>query len=167
MYFYESGDIPLVYPLAVGAESNNAQGKPEWDKLFDNAQFKAYRDDLPDIVPTATLNLVNGVFWKILGHALPAEFSNLTVREIMLGRAGDASHAAMPGLFSFDLYFLMCLQEDLALHIEGRFARNIRAALALAERRGWQRKSRRPSITSLPSMPPSPSPPSPTPPEEA
>jgi hypothetical protein len=60
----------------------------------------------------------------------------------MLGRLGDASQPALPGLFSFDLYFLMCLQEDLTLHIEGRFARNIRAALALADRRGWRRRAR-------------------------
>ena len=142
LYFFEAGDIPLVYPLAVGGESVNSQGKAEWDKLFDNPVFKTYRDELPDIVPTATLNLVNGVFLKILGHALPAQFTTLTIREVMLGRTGDASNPALAGLFSFDLYFLMCLQEDLSLHIEGRFARNIRAALAQAERRGWRRRVR-------------------------
>jgi hypothetical protein len=142
LYFFEAGDIPLVYPLAVGAESLNAQGKPEWDKLFDSVQFKAYRDRLPDVVPTATLNLVNSVFLKILGHSLPDTFRTLTVREVMLGRAGDAERQAIPGLFSFDLFFLMCLQEDLTLHIEGRFAKNIRSALALAERRGWRRRVR-------------------------
>jgi hypothetical protein len=143
LYFFEAGDIPLVYPLAVGAETYNGQGKAEWDKLFDNALFKTYRDELPDVVPTATLNLVNGVFLKILGHSLPAQFMTLTIREVMLGRLGDAKTPALAGLFSFDLYFLMCLQEDLSLHIEGRFARNIRAALSQAERRGWRRRTRK------------------------
>jgi len=143
LYFFEAGDIPLVYPLAVGAETYNGQGKAEWDKLFDNALFKTYRDELPDVVPTATLNLVNGVFLKILGHSLPAQFLTLTIREVMLGRLGDAKTPALAGLFSFDLYFLMCLQEDLSLHIEGRFARNIRAALSQAERRGWRRRTRK------------------------
>ena len=132
----------------MGAESTNAQGKAEWDKLFDNPTFKQYRDELPDKIPTATMNLVNGVFLKILGHPLPEEFASLTVREVMLGRHGDATHAAIPGIFSFDLYFLMCLQEDLTLHIEGRFARNIRSALSLAARRDFQRRVR-------PEMPPS------------
>ena len=153
LYFFEAGDIPLVYPLAVGGESVNSQGKAEWDKLFDNPVFKTYRDELPDVVPTATLNLVNGVFLKILGHALPAQFTNLTIREVMLGRTGDASNPALAGLFSFDLYFLMCLQEDLSLHIEGRFARNIRAALAQAERRGWRRRVR-PALPDLFEPPP-------------
>ena len=143
LYFFEAGDIPLVYPLAVGAETYNGQGKAEWDKLFDNAMFKTYREELPEIVPTATLNLVNGVFLKILGHSLPAQFMTLTIREVMLGRLGDARTPALAGLFSFDLYFLMCLQEDLSLHIEGRFARNIRAALGQAERRGWRRRTRK------------------------
>jgi hypothetical protein len=142
LYFFDAGDIPLVYPLAVGAESTNAQGKPEWDKLFESPQFKQYRDALPEFVPTATLKLVNSVFLKILGHPLPEPFCTLTVREVMLGRVGDATQPQLPGLFSFDLYFLMCLQEDLALHIEGRFARNIRAALQQAERRGWKRRVR-------------------------
>ncbi len=142
LYFFDAGDIPLVYPLAVGAESTNAQGKPEWDKLFESPQFKLYRDALPEFVPTATMKLVNSVFLKILGHPLPEPFRTLTVREVMLGRVGDVSQTQLPGLFSFDLYFLMCLQEDLALHIEGRFARNIRAALLQAERRGWKRRVR-------------------------
>jgi hypothetical protein len=80
---------------------------------------------------------------KILGHSLPAQFLTLTIREVMLGRLGDAKTPALAGLFSFDLYFLMCLQEDLSLHIEGRFARNIRAALSQAERRGWRRRTRK------------------------
>jgi hypothetical protein len=120
-----------------GEEASTRRARLRWDKLFDDPAFKAHRDELPEVVPTATLNLVNGVFLKILGHALPAQFTDADDPGGDAGPHGRRRACSWQGLFSFDLYFLMCLQEDLSLHIEGRFARNIRAALAQAERRGW------------------------------
>jgi hypothetical protein len=99
LHFSRSGRVRLIFPLLVGeaVERPVTAGGGERDYLFSNAGFKAARDALPAVVPTATLALVAAMFKAAGGgEALDPALAAATVRSLILGAGAAGMHAKAP-----------------------------------------------------------------------
>ena len=101
MHFARTGRVRLIFPLLVGewCKGTDVSGGGERDCLPFNAHFKAARDALPQVVPTATVAMVQAMFNASGdGEALRPELATATVRRLILGAAAAApSDAAGSG----------------------------------------------------------------------
>ena len=93
MHFARTGRVRLIFPLLVGewCKGTAVSGGGERDCLPFNAHFKAARDALPDVVPAATIALVEAMFKASGGgETLCRELATATVRRLILGSAAAA-----------------------------------------------------------------------------
>ena len=121
-----TGQLRLLYPLIVGEEVHDGEGsRPRRDVLWSNTAFRAARDGLPDIVPTATLSLADALLRAECGPAaaLHPALAGATVRQLMCARNSDVGFT---GLLMHDACLLVGLREDSDLYIRHRYAANIK-----------------------------------------
>jgi hypothetical protein len=138
LHFSRSGRKHLIFPLLVGewSEGSEVSGGGERDCLPFNAQFKAARDALPAIVPTATRVLVAALLYP---EELHPELAEATVRDLILGvpaAATEPEAAAVGrvcGLLEQDAVLLHGPDEQAGLVLRHRYAQRIAEALESSE----------------------------------
>jgi hypothetical protein len=136
LHFSRSGRKHLIFPLLVGEWSKGSEvsGGGERDCLPFNAQFKAARDALPAIVPTATRALVAALLHP---EELHPELAEATVRDLILGVAAAEPEAAamgrVCGLLEQDAVLLHGPDEQAGLVLRHRYAQRIAEALQSSE----------------------------------
>jgi hypothetical protein len=115
----------------------NAGIVPQRGFLLTDAAFVAYRDALPDIVPTATLALVTRMLARDEGggSALDPALQRITVRQLMLGnptRSAESSSrpVACTGLLSILPVSIHGPDDHTGLLLRHRYAERILNALA-------------------------------------
>ncbi len=120
------GALRGVRPLLLGADDGT-----RWLSAADDPEYPAALAALPDAVPAPTTALVDAALRSVLGAPLPAAFSALTAREIVLGRAAAGSAPPVRGILSGDAPFALAFRhDDLDLYIRERYALAIRAAMS-------------------------------------
>ena len=130
LHFSLTGQFKLIYPIVIGEEiRDDTSARPRWDVLWENPAFKAARDALPNLVPTASLELAEAVLRAELGPdtALCPPLRNATIRQMMYARDDDGGFT---GLLMHDACTLTGLQEDAELYIRHRFASNMKSNVA-------------------------------------
>ena len=132
LHFSLTGKLKLLYPIMIGEETcDGANMRPRWDVLWENAAFKAARNALPDIIPTALLEFTDSVLRADFGpgEALHSALRNATIRQIMCARD---DHDGFTGLLGHDACSLAGLVDDAELYIRHRFAANVKSVMQQA-----------------------------------
>jgi hypothetical protein len=124
-----------IFPLLVGPPSSSDGIAPQRSYLLTDAAFVAYRDALPDIVPTATLALVTRLLLKDAasgGGELDAALQGITVRQFVLGRPGGALGLQPPltGLLSIAPVSIHGPDDHMGLLLRHRYAERVLQSLA-------------------------------------
>ena len=127
-----------IFPLLAGTPSSSDGIAPQRSYLLTDAAFVAYRDALPDIVPTATLALVTRLLLKDAasgGGELDAALQGITVRQFVLGRPGGALGLQPPltGLLSIAPVSIHGPDDHMGLLLRHRYAERILQALSSAQ----------------------------------
>ena len=77
-----------IRPLLAGPLREQQGSLPaRWDNLADDPAYAAALAAMPDVLPAATVALVDGAMRRALGRPLPARFAALSVRDIVCGGA--------------------------------------------------------------------------------
>ena len=122
-----TGQLKLLYPLMVGEEVSDASedGRLRRDVLWANPAFKAARDALPDVVPTATLAFADALLRAEMGPGatLHSALREATVRQLMCSRSSDVGFT---GLLMHDACLLTGPREDAELYVRHRYAANVK-----------------------------------------
>jgi TIR domain len=124
-----------IFPLLAGPPASSDDIAPQRSYLLTDAAFVAYRDALPDIVPTATLALVTRLLLKDAasgGGELDAALQGITVRQFMLGRPGGALGLQLPltGLLSIASVSIHGPDDHMGLLLRHRYAERVLQSLA-------------------------------------
>ena len=137
MHYLHTRPRRHIFPLLVGPPLMNAGIVPQRGFLLTDAAFVAYRDALPDIVPTATLALVTRMLARDEGggSALNPALQRITVRQLMLGhptRSAESSSrpVACTGLLSILPVSIHGPDDHTGLLLRHRYAERILNALA-------------------------------------
>ena len=132
LHLLQTGDVRMVYPILVGEEVTNAQGRAEWSELRKMPQYRKLSDVVPDVPPHATIAAVNyvlamhGAFAK--DNKLPS--TTQTVRDIVLGRyPSKEGDMGATGILTMSSFNMACPLEDLGLYVQNRVVNNIRRVL--------------------------------------
>jgi hypothetical protein len=119
--------VRLIHPVLVGPEVpvDMREGGVQWLSLVQDAAYADALAELPDVVPAATVALVDSALRRSQGAPLPHTFACLTVRQIMLGRQGaqpgQLPLPAVPGILSGQPFELACTHSDVGLYIRLRY----------------------------------------------